>query len=154
MPVIVVDAQQGWALVRPGLLDRLLVRWRAPSLDAQLAAGDSPEGRRGRAVRASLLVDPAARFELASCWQAVLDRVSAASRWTDPRMPLMRSRVAAATAEIRQLIGALRASAPVSARGVAMARRLLTDGTGPLYNAQSTLDLGVTLRAAVRHLAE
>jgi hypothetical protein len=69
-------------------------------------------------------------------------------------MPLLRARVVAANAEIRRLIGALRAAAPVSARGVAMARQLLTDGAGPLYNAQSTLDLVATIRAAIRHLAE
>jgi hypothetical protein len=154
MSVVVVDASQGWTLVRPGPLDRFRVRWSAPNLDAQLAAGAAPEGERGRAVRASLLVDPAARSELADCWQAVLDRSMADSRWTDPRMPLLRARLAAANTEIRQLIGALRASAPVSARGVAIARQLLTDGAGPLYNARSALDLGATVRAAVRHLAE
>jgi hypothetical protein len=151
--VVVADvAGRRWALARPRLWDRLLVRWRAPTLDAQLAAGHPVEADRRRAMRANLLVEPATRDEIADCWQDVLGRAARVRSVTDPRVPLQRLRVLAADADIRRMIVALRASAPVPARGVAIASMLLSDGTGPLYNAFSGLDLRVAVRDAIRHL--
>jgi len=151
--VVVVDGVgRRWAIVRAGLVDRLLVRWRTPALDAQLAAGRPAEDERRRAVRASALVDPATRGALAGYWQEILARAARPPRPSDARVPLVRSRVLAADAEIRRLIAALRATAPVPARGVAIASRLLSDGTGPLYNPKSALDLRLAVRSAIRHL--
>jgi hypothetical protein len=65
---------------------------------------------------------------------------------------LRRSDVLAAAADIREMVGALRVAGPVPARGVAIAMRLLTDGTGPLYNSRSRTDLRATVCAAIRHL--
>jgi hypothetical protein len=151
--VVVADvAGRRWALARPRLWDRLVVRWRTLTLDGQLAAGKPVEADRRRALRAALLVEPGTRDELADCWQNVLGRAGRVRTGTGVRMPLQRSRVLAADADIRRLIVALRASAPVPARGVAIARMLLNDGTGPLYNARSTLPLGAAVRDAIRHL--
>ena len=41
---------------------------------------------------------------------------------------------------------------PISARGAAMASVLLSDGTGPLHNRHSPLDLGVEVREATRQM--
>jgi hypothetical protein len=151
--VVVADvAGRPWALARPGLWDRLLVRWRGLTLDAQLAAGHPVEADRRRAMRANLLVEPATRAELADCWQDVLSRAARVRSVTDPRVPLQRSRVLAADADIRRMIVALRVSAPVPARGVAVASTLLGDGAGPLYNPLSGLDLRGAVRDAIRHL--
>jgi hypothetical protein len=151
--VIVDDPiDRRWALVRSRVWDRLLMRWRARTLDAQLAAGLPAEGSRLRAIRADLLVEPARRDGLADCWQGVLDRAVRARGGTDPRVPLSRSRVLAADADIRHMIRALRTSAPVPARGVAIASTLLTDGTGPLYRAQGAPPLEVAVRDAIRRL--
>jgi hypothetical protein len=151
--VIVDDATaRRWTLARPRAWDRLLVRWRVRSLDAQLAAGRRAEGSRLRAIRAGLLVAPAARAGLADCWQEVLDRAVSARTVTDPRVPLLRSRVRAVDADIRRMIRALRVSAPVPARGVAIASTLLTDGTGPLYHAHSAQPLRAAVRDAIDHL--
>jgi hypothetical protein len=104
-------------------------------------------------VRASLLVEPATRDELADDWQDVCGRAAAQTRTViDSRVPLVRSRVLAADADIRRMIVALRATGPVPARGVAIASRLLSDGTGPLYNARNGSDLGAAVRDAIRHL--
>jgi hypothetical protein len=151
--VIVDDVTaRRWALARPRAWDRLLVRWRVRTLDAQLAAGHRAEGSRLRAIRADLLVTPATRADLADCWQSLLDRAVSARTVTDPRVPLLRSRVRAVDADIRRMIRALRASAPVPARGVAIASTLLTDGTGPLYHAHSAQPLRAAVRDAIREL--
>jgi len=151
---VIVDESTGrrWALARPRAWELLLVRWRARTLDTQLAAGLRVEGSRLRALRADLLVAPATRADLADCWQNLLDRAVQARTVTGPRVPLQRSRVRAADADIRRMIGALRASAPVPARGVAIASALLTDGTGPLYHAHSTQPLRAAVRDAIREL--
>jgi hypothetical protein len=141
-----------WSLACPRVWDRLLVRWRVRSLDAQLAAGHRAEGSRLRAIRADLLVAPVTRADLADCWQEVLDRAAQARGVTDPRVPLLRSRVRAVDADIRRMILALRASAPVPARGVAIASTLLTDGTGPLYHAYSAQPLRAAVRDAIDQL--
>jgi hypothetical protein len=57
----------------------------------------------------------------------------------DPRVrmsaavPLARRDVRAARSSLRDLAAALREDGEVSPRGVALAERLLTDGTSPLY---------------------
>jgi hypothetical protein len=148
---LVLD-RAGLSLDRPGLKDRLLVRWQARRLNAQLAAGLPAEGDRHRAMRADLLVTPATRAELASCWQNVLDRADRARNPYGPRIPVVRPRVQAARPDIRALIDALRATAPVPARGVALADVLLSDSAGPLYSGRSPLDLRSTIQTAIRCL--
>jgi hypothetical protein len=68
-------------------------------------------------------------------------------------VPVARVRVNAATELITDLIDALRCSAPVPARGVALAEGLLTDARGPLYSTWSGEHLMVALAEAARYLA-
>jgi hypothetical protein len=150
--VIVSGASRRWNLLRPSRWLVLLTRWRASDLDAQLAAGQPPEGDPQRAVRAAVLVEPANRRQLAECWQAVLSRAARPPDPIDSRVPLRRSQVLAADADIRRMIAGLRAPSPVPARGVAIASGLLSDGTGPLYNERCRQNLRTVVRSAVRHL--
>jgi hypothetical protein len=60
--------------------------------------------------------------------------------------PVNRAPVAACAAELNELISRLLGPGPVSARGVAQARLLLTDAGGPLYRVgrhAGTADLRV-----------
>jgi hypothetical protein len=50
------------------------------------------------------------------------------------------------------MLAALSASGPVPARGVAMARLLLSDGAGPLYNRHCAADLHEILREVTAQL--
>jgi hypothetical protein len=61
-------------------------------------------------------------------------------------MALCRNRILEAEAELRHMVRALSEPVLVTARGVAAASYLLSDGTGPLYDRRSGADLGVTLR--------
>jgi hypothetical protein len=58
----------------------------------------------------------------------------------------------AAEPAIRELVSRLSAALPVPARGVAMARVLLTDATGPLYSRQARDGLPAALEAAIAQL--
>jgi hypothetical protein len=135
----------------PRSWDRALASTRAAVLDAQLAAGAAPESGRLIGLRARALVVPARRQRLASDW----DRLVTVARERPPartRVPLRRDRIIAAEADIRELQRSLRASAPVPARGVAIASTLLADGAGPLYNRNSHVDLRAAVQEAVKHL--
>lgn len=138
---------------RPGpwLWDPALTRIQGTLLDKRLAAGASPESGRLIALRARALVVPARRERLASDWDRLLtlacERPAAVTH-----VRLRRERIVAAEADIRELQRALRAWAPVPARGVAIASNLLADGAGPLYNRDSGVDLRVAVQEAIRHL--
>jgi len=103
-------------------------------------------------MRADLLVSPAMRADLAGCWQNVLDRAEESPGVRGPRVPVVRPRVLAARADIRDLIVALRTAGPVPARGVALADLLISDSAGPLYSGRSPLDLRASIQTAVRGL--
>jgi hypothetical protein len=124
----------------------------ASRLDRRLAAGTAPESGRLLASRAQTLVSAAARSALADNWHHLL---RAARRPPTPitgRAPLCRDRITGAEPEIRQMIDALVAPAPLAAGAVAMAGLLLSDGTGPLYNRGCTLDVRETVRQVTARL--
>jgi len=62
-----------------------------------------------------------------------------------------RSGVAAAVGLIDQVVLLLRGPRPVSARGVARLRLLLSDGSGPMYSSGGG-DLGAELRTVLAEL--
>ena len=68
------------------------------------------------------------------------------------RGPLCRGRIAAAEGDVREMLAVLTGALPITARGAAMASVLLSDGTGPLHNRRSPLDLGAEIRHATRQM--
>lgn len=137
---------------RDGRWIRFLARVRASSLDHQLATGRMPRSGRVLAVRARQIVSPAGRRELAKCWSDVMDLASRPPVPLSPRGPLCRGRIAAAEPDLREMISVLTGGLPITARGAAMASWLLIDGTGPLHNHRSPLDLSAEARAATWQL--
>jgi hypothetical protein len=134
------------------LWDRFRARALAASLDRELAAGCPPGFSPALAIRAGEIVSSAERGELARRWANVLDQ---ASRGPYPRSPraLRRGAVITAEEDLREMISALTSGLPIEVRGAAMASRLLTDGTGPLYNPRSVVQLGTAVRAATRQMS-
>jgi len=129
--------------------DRLLARVRAPSLDHQLAAGCPAGTSRALAIRAQEIASAAGRRELAQCWDHVLDQARRPQIPRTPRAPLCRDRIAAAAErDARAMLTVLSGVLPITARGAAIASVLLSDGTGPLHNRHSPLDLGAEVRQA------
>ena len=76
----------------------------------------------------------------------MLDEAGRAPRARNPHAPLCRDRIIDAAGDVRVMLDALSSGLGVSARGVAMAGLLLSDGTGPLYNRNSMVDLPAALR--------
>lgn len=138
---------------RVTLRRRLQCRLLADRLDRTLAVGIHPEVDVLLTLHAQRLVREDTRLELAASLERLL---AAASRPVSvlSRIPSMAvlPRVAAAQGDIEALVDHLRACVPVSARGVALVRILLRDGSGPLFRYESTGDLGAQVRQAVRAL--
>ncbi len=136
----------------PKLLEPIAVHLAAARLDAELAAGTSAEAGPLHARRARTLVAPRARRSLARSWEHLLSLAAQPPHGLSGRVPIRRARVLHAEPEIRALIDALEASGPVPARGVALARQLLTDGAGPVYNRAAADDLAERVAQAALEL--
>jgi hypothetical protein len=131
---------------------RVLTLVLSSTLDRQLASGCRPEFSRLLAARAVRLASPSMRAEVARSWERVLAQARRPPVAITPRVPFCRDRIVAAEDAVLFMLGALSASRPVPARGVAMAIRLLSDGTGPLYNRNSGTDLLSALREVTAQL--
>ncbi len=111
---------------------RLGARLFAGSLDAKLAAGASPAASHVLLARSERIATPSFRRGLADQWLDLLIEVRRPRSLFDPAVPLVRSSVLAAEAQIHALAEAL--VAPLATvRGVAQAIAALRDGSSPLY---------------------
>jgi hypothetical protein len=120
---------------RPSPLIGLWVRLRANRLDRALAGGASPNGSAELGVRADQLVDERERNRIADWIQNVLDLAEQDQPILlgPTRLLIERGRIEASRTQLERIVEILRGSSPVSPRGVAMARRLITDFRGPIY---------------------
>ena len=136
-------ATSGWV--------RLGARIFGSSLDEHLADGDQPDAHPLLSARALQLSSWQLRRSIADSWLDILIQARQKLTPFDPRIPVVRRRVVEADDQIRAVADAL--VAPLTtARGVAMASSLLTDGAGPLYNPGSTTDLRSALGDVLRLL--
>jgi len=139
--------------------DGILARVFGASLDTLLAVGCAPESSRLLAARARQLVSLRERQALARSFEHLL-RVAHRARHTRAggslraaaAVPVRADRIVSAEPAIRDLISRLTAPLPVPARGVAMARLLLSDATGPVYSRRSRADLTAEVAAAAAQL--
>jgi hypothetical protein len=141
MIVLLMDGDTGFRTAEVGVRDRLRVRRWASRLDVDLASGTSPESTLERAVHAQHLVAPSSRRSLARSIQRVQ---AAAAPGVRPRLdpvPLCHDRIRQVAAELETVRDRLLAGGPLPARGVAMLRLVLTNGSGPLYHRRSRDDL-------------
>ena len=121
--------------------DRLAARFLAHSLDQALAAGAPPEATPALALRARRLIALPYRRSIANAYCRIVSEAQHAGRPFRLSVVPNPTRVATASAELIRLVEALTRTGPVAPRGVAEARLLLADGTGPLYDTGSEASL-------------
>jgi hypothetical protein len=139
--------------------DGILARVHGESLDTMLAVGCPPESSRLLTVRARQLVSLHSRKSIAHSWEHLV-RVAyrtpeirnAWPRAAAAAVPIRAKRIIAAEPAIVDLVRLLTAPLPVPARGVAMARLLLSDATGPVYSRRCRADLVAEIEAAAAQL--
>jgi hypothetical protein len=97
---------------------------RAPRLDRALAAGADPASEPGLRERARRITSWRTRRRVDKSLET-LERGHV--------LPVRRDQLREARELVEELAVALRSRERVSARGVLLARRIITDGCGPLY---------------------
>jgi hypothetical protein len=117
----------------PRRIVRLRMRLGRRHLDRQLLAGSEPNRDPLMLGRARELTDRPARAKLARLLERVLEGAREPEWNPYAVVSLQRSSVQVAAPELWRLIDLLRGPQRISAQGVLMAYRLLTDGGGPLY---------------------
>jgi hypothetical protein len=136
---------------RAGLRDRLEARLFATALDRELARGVAPETCGALSLRARKLIGPEARAALARQLRRVVADARGGHAWMTA-VPIRHPEVLDAAEELDVLAERLAAPGPVDVRGVAQARVLLTDGTGPLYFRGATEELRASVARALSRL--
>jgi hypothetical protein len=127
-PAFGEDAPTGLTL---GVRIRALVH--RGRLDGMLADGADPASSAELALRASRLTRRGYRRALADSFDEAVSIAEGRELRLSAVPPLARREVRAARAALLELSRALRSERHVSPAGVALAQRLLTDGSGPLY---------------------
>ena len=129
-----------------------LVRRRAASLDRQLAAGAGPRASAVRALRAERITSRRSRTHVADGLARALRDARGVRPGFSAAVRPHCSEVLAARTVLETLERRLRATEPVTARGMALLRALLTDAASPLYRPGERGSLGSALRAAAAAL--
>ena len=137
---------------RPSLWDEVRARWSPGRLDRALARGIEPESNAALALRAQRLTEPDRRRSMADSLRRILRETQEKPRPVLGRLNPGSARIRAAREELSRLADTLEEPGPVAAGGAAQAWILLTDGTGPLYNANSRLSLCAGAARAARAL--
>jgi hypothetical protein len=130
--------------VRPSLAVRIRTWLRRNHLDEELAHGADPDTTAELNRRATQLRSPAEHSRLANAFTETLGDARRGTPVTIRAQP-QRAEVRAAADDLQALMARLRDGRPISVRGAAMAARLLSDRTGPLYR-----DGGQDLQHAIR----
>jgi hypothetical protein len=120
----------------PAALSRLLARSLGRRLDHALIAGADPAGARLLAARAELLTSARMRGSLADSLHGLVRAAHGPQRrwWALGS----RSAVLANASELDALAMLLTSERPLYAQGLAQLNGLLTDGTGPAYQGDTT----------------
>jgi hypothetical protein len=140
---------------RSSLVLRLRVYLTRASLDHRIAAGARWDGSSALALRAEQLSRLSTRRQIARQLRGTVDHVKRlGSRWVVSAVVLERAAVQDGRLPLLRLAERLEESAPVSPRGVALARELLTDGSGPLSNRESLRSVAEAVLAAEDALDE
>ncbi len=149
-PVLDAPPAENAAFFTPAWV-RLGARLFAASLDSKLARGAHPASHHLLAARAQRLASVSYRRGLADSWLDLLIEVHRPRRPFDSAVPLVRSRVLAAEAQIRSIAEAIVSPLP-TVRGLAMANTMLRDGSGPLFNPSSRVSFTSSVEAIVDQL--
>jgi hypothetical protein len=122
--------------------------WARDDLDRRLAEGADPGADPLLRARAERLVTSACRASLAAGLERVVATVDKPRTPLSSAVPVRRRPVHGARHELMRLAGELRHMPDPQPRGVAMAERLLTEPSSPLYTGSSSDDVARAARDA------
>jgi hypothetical protein len=117
---------------------RLKALIQSRRLDEELASGADPNADALRHERAAELVERRTRRRIAASLKEALAEAEAPRRPFSVRAPIARAAIRNSREDVEDVVNRLSGPAPVRPQGVARARMLLTDGTGPLYGEETS----------------
>src|ERR1700741_3235351 len=127
------DVRRRTAVPRPSLVARVTAWLRAYQFDRQLAVVVPAPAGSALAVHEARLTSVAERESIASALRLAVRDVRAGGTPLSARIPVHLNNVAAAEDLIDTITLRLHSPRPVSARGMARLRVVLSDGCGPMY---------------------
>ena len=133
--------------------DRIGARLRAERLDAELAGGASPEASVALSLRARELTSMCSRRAFARSLRRIVARAVTPPAVVPLVVPARRPPVLDASSQLERLAQALLGRGPVSVRGVALTKVLLSQGAGPLYGRRGGEDVGPLVQRIARAVA-
>ena len=139
------------AVRRVSIRARLTARLHAERFDRMLAVGAPAPAGSALAVHAARLTSPAERIAVSRTLSRAVHDARSREVTMSMRVPVYRQNVTAAAGVIDAVILRLHSPLPVSPRGMARLRKVLADGSGPLYRFGRG-DLGGRLGAALAAL--
>jgi hypothetical protein len=151
--VLVEDAAGRVGPMRVRAWDRVRARLRAARLDAALAAGASPDASVELSLRARALTSTASRQAFARALLTLITRAIEPPAVVPLRVPARRARVLDASWQLERLEQSLLGRGPVSVRGVALTKVLLSQGDGPLYGRRGGDDVSRLVARIARALS-
>jgi len=137
---------------RGGALLRARVLIRRDRLDIALAGRARPGDDPAQRLRAAQLLRENERRRVARGLRSAVASAYVPPIGWSPRVPVAPRGVRLGRPALERLASRLGSAAPVSARGVAQARILLTDGAGPLYRDEEPERLRTAALDALRAL--
>ncbi|MGA2927509.1 MAG: hypothetical protein ABSG43_16240 [Solirubrobacteraceae bacterium] len=137
--------QRAACVLRPNAVARVAAWIRQRALDQALIDGADPMSDSQLAARARQLASRSSRRALADGLERLAGAGSTPSR--SPVRPA-RAAVGANASELLALAALLRGPTPMYARGIALLRTLVTDGTGPAYTDRDGRALAKSLQDA------
>ena len=126
------DAEWRSAASRPSLVARLIARLRTDKFDHQLAVGVPAPAGSALAAHQARLTSTAERDAIARSLRTAVSDSHTGTVFSS-RIPLHPRNIAAAEELIDTITLRLHSPQPVNARGMARLRRVISDGSGPLY---------------------
>jgi hypothetical protein len=145
------DVRRRTAVPRPSLAARVTARLRAYQFDRQLAVGVPAPAGSALAVHQARLTSSGEREAIARALRLAVHDAHAGLHPFSSRIPVHSNNIAAAEELIDTITLRLHAPRPVSARGMARLRLVLSDGCGPMYRFGRG-DLSGRLGAALAEL--
>jgi hypothetical protein len=136
---------------RPSLAARVTARLRAYHFDQQLAVGVPAPAGSALAVHQARLTSMAEREAIARALRQAVHDADSGLAALSSRIPVHATNVAAAEDLIDTIALRLHSPRPISARGMARLRLVLSDGCGPMYRFGKG-DLSGRLGAALAEL--
>ena len=136
---------------RQSVRARMTARLRTPRFDRALAVGVPAPAGSALAAHAARLSSIAERHAVARALRRAVRDAKDTRATPSGRVPMHRANIASAQALIDEVTRRLHAPAPVSTRGMARLRQLLSTGTSPLYR-HGRGDLAGRLSAALAAL--